>query len=76
LHIPIGKVNAYNEFQESLFRIPCKEGIPMLPTSQPKGQGFLEYALIIMLVVVIVIVVLAILGPQVGKMYSNIIVGV
>jgi pilus assembly protein Flp/PilA len=37
------------------------------------GQGLVEYALIMMLVVVIVIVVLALLGPQIGKMFSSVI---
>ncbi len=38
-----------------------------------KGQGLVEYALILMLVALIVIVLLALLGPQVGKMFSNVI---
>jgi pilus assembly protein Flp/PilA len=38
-----------------------------------KGQGLMEYALILMLVVLIVIVVLAFIGPQVGKMFSNVV---
>ncbi len=38
-----------------------------------KGQGLVEYALIMMLVALIVIVILALLGPQVGKMFSNVI---
>jgi len=38
-----------------------------------KGQGLLEYALIIVLVAVIVLVVLALLGPAVGNMFSQII---
>lgn len=38
-----------------------------------KGQGLLEYALIIILVAVIVIVILALLGPAVGKMFSNVV---
>jgi pilus assembly protein Flp/PilA len=41
-----------------------------------KGQGLVEYALIIVLVVLIVIVVLVLLGPQVGGMYSNVILKV
>jgi pilus assembly protein Flp/PilA len=38
-----------------------------------QGQGLMEYALILMLVVVVVIVVLALVGPSIGRMYSNII---
>ena len=37
------------------------------------GQGLVEYALILMLVVVAVIVILALLGPQVGAMFSNVV---
>lgn len=38
----------------------------------PKGQGFVEYALILLLVALIVIVVLYWFGPAVGDMYSEI----
>lgn len=38
-----------------------------------KGQGLVEYALIMMLVVIIVVVVLALIGPQVGKMFSSVV---
>ncbi len=41
--------------------------------SANRGQGFLEYALIISLVVVIVIVLVYLIGPQVGSMYSDIV---
>lgn len=44
----------------------------MFPSGGQKGQGLLEYALIIVLVALIVIVVLALLGPKVGEMFSNI----
>ena len=39
-----------------------------------EGQGLIEYALIMMLVALVVIIILALLGPQVGKMFSNVIV--
>ncbi len=38
-----------------------------------KAQGLVEYALILMLVAIIVIIVLALLGPAVGNMFSNLI---
>jgi pilus assembly protein Flp/PilA len=38
-----------------------------------KGQGFVEYALIMLLVALIVIVVLALVGPYVGNMYSSVV---
>ncbi|MDO9085767.1 MAG: pilus assembly protein [Anaerolineaceae bacterium] len=45
----------------------------MSPERKEKGQGLLEYALIITFVAIIVIVGLALLGPAVGNMFSNII---
>jgi pilus assembly protein Flp/PilA len=42
-------------------------------TLSQEAQGLVEYALIIILVAVIVLVVLAILGPGVGNMFSNVI---
>ena len=37
-----------------------------------KGQGLVEYALILLLVVLVVIVMLAIFGPAVGNMFSTV----
>ena len=37
-----------------------------------KGQGLVEYALILVLVAIVVIVVLAFLGPVIGEVFSNI----
>jgi pilus assembly protein Flp/PilA len=45
----------------------------MLFAPKEKGQGLVEYALILVLVAVVVIVVLAILGPSIGQVFSNII---
>ena len=38
-----------------------------------KGQGLVEYALILVLVAVVVIVVMALLGPAIGNVFSNIL---
>jgi pilus assembly protein Flp/PilA len=38
-----------------------------------EGQGLVEYALILVLVAVVVIVILALLGPAIGNVFSNII---
>jgi pilus assembly protein Flp/PilA len=46
----------------------------MLLSSKEKGQGLMEYAMIIILVAVAVLVILALLGPAIGKMYSDVIV--
>jgi len=37
-----------------------------------KGQGLVEYAIIIMLVGIVVILVLIILGPAIGNIFSNV----
>jgi pilus assembly protein Flp/PilA len=41
-----------------------------------KGQGLVEYALILVMVVIVVIVILALLGPAVGKAFSNIVLAI
>ena len=38
-----------------------------------RGKGLVEYALILVLVAIVVIVVLAVLGPTIGGVFSNII---
>lgn len=43
------------------------------PISKWSGQGLVEYALILVLVAVVVIVALALLGPQIGNVFSNIV---
>lgn len=48
----------------------------MLTGKTDRGQGLVEYALILVFVAIVVIVVLAILGPSVGNMYSNIVSGI
>lgn len=45
----------------------------MLFTPREKGQGLTEYALILVLVALVVIVILALLGPAIGQVFSNII---
>ena len=44
----------------------------MLFSPKEKGQGLVEYALILVLVAVVVIVILALLGPAIGNVFSNI----
>ncbi len=45
----------------------------MLFVPREEGQGLVEYALILVLVAVVVIVILALLGPAIGNVFSNII---
>lgn len=45
----------------------------MPPDNMGSGQGLVEYALILVLVAVVVIVILALLGPTVGNIFSNLV---
>ena len=45
----------------------------MLFEPKEKGQGLVEYALILVLVAIVVIVILVILGPASSNVFSNII---
>ena len=44
----------------------------MLFAPKEKGQGLVEYALILVLVAVIVIAVLTVLGPIIGNVFTEI----
>ena len=44
----------------------------MLFAPQEKGQGLVEYALILVLVAIVVIAALMILGPMIGNVFSQI----
>ena len=46
------------------------------PKEQEKGQGLVEYALILVLVAVVVIVILASLGPAIGNIFSNVMTAI
>ena len=45
----------------------------MLFLTREDGQGLVEYALILVLVAIVVIAILAILGPQIGAVFSEIV---
>ena len=45
----------------------------MLFLPREEGQGLVEYALILVLVAIVVIVILALLGPAIGNIFSNIV---
>lgn len=42
-------------------------------TQRERGQGLVEYALILVLVAVVVIIILAMLGPAIGNIFCNIV---
>jgi pilus assembly protein Flp/PilA len=44
----------------------------MLFSPKEKGQGMVEYALIIVLIAIVVIVILALVGTQVSNIFSKI----
>lgn len=48
----------------------------MLTFKNTQGQGLVEYALILVLVAVVVIVILALLGPAIGNIFSQIMTGI
>ncbi len=41
--------------------------------SRSRGQGMIEYGLIIALVAVVVIATLVLLGPQISQLFNNVI---
>jgi pilus assembly protein Flp/PilA len=45
----------------------------MLFAPKEKGQGLVEYALILVLVAVVVIAILALLGPAISSIFNNIV---
>ncbi len=45
----------------------------MLYLPREKGQGLVEYALILVLVAVVVIVILALLGPTIANIFQDIV---
>jgi pilus assembly protein Flp/PilA len=53
----------YRSFEEKI----------MLYMPREEGQGLVEYALILVLVAVVVIVILALLGPAIGNIFSNLV---
>lgn len=51
---------------------PRKEVIGMKVRLTQKGQGLVEYALILVLVAIVVFAVLALLGPVIANVFSTI----
>ena len=48
----------------------------MLYLPREEGQGLVEYALILVLVALVVIIILALLGPAIGNIFSNLVANV
>ncbi len=66
-----------NNIATSGLKLNRKEGdkVFFAPRNE-RGQGLLEYALIIILVVVIVLVIFVLLGPAVRNMYNTVVINV
>lgn len=45
----------------------------MTSSNNPKGQGIVEYGLILFLAIVVIIIIVYFLGPAIGSLYSNVI---
>ena len=48
----------------------------MLFAPKEKGQGLVEYALILVLVAIVVIAILLLLGPVIGNVFSTIVLNI
>jgi pilus assembly protein Flp/PilA len=72
LNSPLSRL--YNAFKSLSYReIQTKgEMSPMLFAPKERGQGLVEYALILVLVAIVVIAALMILGPIIGNTFSTI----
>ena len=57
---------------ELFYNAKVKQYLPSTSGNGEKGQGLVEYALILVLVAIVVIVILALLGPAIGNVFSNI----
>ena len=63
----------YNVYSNLVVFNQWKEVSNMLFAPKEKGQGLVEYALILVLVAIVVIVILALLGPAIGNVFSQIV---
>ncbi|KAB2904813.1 MAG: pilus assembly protein [Anaerolineae bacterium] len=45
----------------------------MMYLPREEGQGLVEYALILVLVAIVVIIILALVGPAIGNIFSEIV---
>jgi pilus assembly protein Flp/PilA len=59
-------------YNERVTLVVDREGVTHMLKRRQRGQGLVEYALIIALVAIVVIAILVIMGPQIGNIFSNI----
>jgi pilus assembly protein Flp/PilA len=70
---PTGRVYNNGTQAHANFILYFQGDYPMLTFKDNRGQGLVEYALILVLVAVVVIVILALLGPAIGGVFSSIL---
>jgi pilus assembly protein Flp/PilA len=63
----------YNAIIDEVQKSTGKEVNRMLFLPREDGQGLLEYGLILVLVAIVVFAVLALLGPAVGDLFSELV---
>ena len=61
----------YNDTRKDFTRKEVEAMFLLIGAS--KAQGLVEYALILVFVFLVVVIMLALFGPAVGNMYSNVI---
>lgn len=72
---PFGECRGSEDARGAWRELVKKGGTPMkklLLWKGQKGQGLVEYSLIIALVAIVVIAILVLMGPQIGKIFSTI----
>ena len=52
--------------------VQAKEWFSLMAAREEKGQGLIEYALIILLIAIVVIAALTLLGPEIRDIYCDI----
>lgn len=71
---PVGTTEDSPPVLQTLAETPfIRRSHDLIGSSPENGQGLTEYALIISLVVVVVLIVLAVYGPSVGNLFSNVV---
>lgn len=45
----------------------------MMSYTTDSGQGLVEYGMVIIMVAILVIVILALIGPEIGNWFSNVV---
>jgi len=65
-------MQSHRESNNQIIIILSERKAIMFFASQEKGQGLVEYAIILLLVALIVIAILRLLGPTLGNSYSSI----